>query len=152
MLPRDLENVVSRQEIMELRHRYNWHVVRGEYDRVADLYVTDGLFENNTEIGKSQAIGREAILATLQRLPVGWAFIVTHNQTISVSGDEAFGTCVMTAHAPKAEFPHYTGYYHDLFRRVDGEWYFLARRYFRYYPAFVRSEIDINEPAPLVLD
>jgi hypothetical protein len=67
-----------------------------------------------------------------------------HNHTIEVKGDEAFGTSVMEAHGPKMTPDRWSGYYHDRLRRVDGKWLFVERRWFRSWPSFERSGLDID--------
>jgi hypothetical protein len=67
-----------------------------------------------------------------------------HNQTITVAGDEAWGSCTMESRAAPNYDDGFVGYYHDRLRRVEGSWLFTERRWFLYSPVFEDSGLSID--------
>jgi len=138
--------VLAREHMKELRARYCWHVCRGDYRRIVELYTPDGIFEFEQN-GKRHALkGTEALLEGLKtRIVRGQIFPNVHNHTIVMRGPtEAIGSCTMEAHTTIAERPPFAGYYHDFFRLHKGTWLFAKRRYFYYWPDFQRSGLDME--------
>ena len=136
--------ILAREEIKELRIRYCWHVTRSEGEQLAALYVPDGLFEVHNGGSPIRFEGRAAIADGINRTPRGTIFPLIHNQTVRLNGAEATGTAVMIAEAPTLNPARWSGYYHDRFRKTDGQWLFVERRWFRYWPTFESSGLDIN--------
>lgn len=143
-LEQKVEVLLAREQIAELRSRYNWYVARRQFDRLAELFLPDGVFAAKAGENFREAQGRQNIAAMLSEGPPG-TFGITHNHTINVEGDEAWGTSVVTAHAPGPPPASWSGYYHEKFRRVDGKWYFSERRSYRYYPSFEDSGLDVDD-------
>ena len=142
---RMLKELLDREEIKEMRARYCWHVVRSDGEKLAALYTPDGMFEVHNGGPPMIFKGREAIAKTITQTPPGTIFPVIHNHTVVITGDDAYGTSVMEAHGPTLKPDRWSGYYHDRLKRVDGRWYFTAWRWFRYYPTFERSGLDMDE-------
>ena len=144
-LTRRLEELATREALKELRARYCWYASRGDYERMTQLYTPDGVFEFMAE-GKRLAFrGHDGIRECLRKTThPGLVFPMVHNDVLVITGAEAVGTCGMEARTTSKEMPAFSGYYHDRFRRIEGQWFFAERRFFRYWPAFERSGLDID--------
>ena len=135
----------ARTALSELRARYCWYVSRGDYEQVAALYTPDGVFEFALDGKRVTCEGIEAIREELARSTFpGLVFPMIHNQVTFVAGDTAHGTCGMEAKTTVKDLPTFSGYYHDRFRVHQGQWRFTYRSYFRYYPEFERSGLDLD--------
>jgi hypothetical protein len=140
-----LRDLAAREEIKELRARYGWHVARGDYDRIAELFTPAGVFEVLNDGRRTAYRGREAIRALLaSRAAPGQLFPMIHNEIITVDGDHAFGSCAMQSLSPLPGQPGFSGYYHDRFEVREGRWLFTERRFFFYIPVFERSGLDLD--------
>ena len=139
--------MLAREHMMELRVKYCWFVSRGDYQRIAELYTPDGIFEFEQNGSRHALKGTAAIVEGMKvRLKPGAIFPCVYNHTIAMRGPtEALGSCTMQAHTPTQ--PGFGGYYHDRFRQHAGVWLFAERRFFRYWPDFERSGLDM-EGAP----
>jgi hypothetical protein len=138
--------ILAREQMKELRVKYCWYVCRGDYQRVAELYTPDGIFEFEQN-GKRHALkGAEAIREGLKaRVRPGEIIPSVYNHTILLrSPTEAVGSCTMEAHTTSADRAPFGGYYHDFFRQQAGKWLFSERRFFRYWPDFERSGLDME--------
>jgi hypothetical protein len=144
-LEQRLEILEAREAIKELRARYGWCAARGNYDGVAELFWPDGVFELLFGAERLRLEGREAIRTLLAKvMKPSTIFPLIHNDTITVDGDEANGTCAMeTRSSPNSE-SGFIGYYHDRARRHEGTWLFAERRWFQYTPKFEDSGLDID--------
>jgi hypothetical protein len=139
-----ITELLDREQIKELRARYCWHVARSEGEELADLYVPNGLFQVHVGGPPLSFTGRAAIAESINRTPPGTIFPVIHNHTILITGDEATGTAVLEVSAPTLNPDRWSGYYHDRLRKVNGHWLFVERVWFRYWPTFERSGLDMN--------
>jgi hypothetical protein len=138
--------VLAREHMKELRAKYCWYVSRGDYERIAELYTPDGVFDFELQ-GKRHALtGTQGIIEGLRtRIEAGAIFPKVYNHVLFVlSPTEGIGTCAMEAHTTRADRPPFGGYYHDRFRVYEGKWLFSERRFFRYWPDFERSGLDLD--------
>jgi hypothetical protein len=138
--------VLAREHMRELRASYCWYVCRGDYQRIAELYTPDGIFEFEQNGRRHALKGTQALLEGLkERIRPGEIFPNVHNHTIVIrSPTEAIGSCTMQAHTTTPDRPSFGGYYHDFFRRHAGKWLFAERRFFRYWPDLERSGLDME--------
>lgn len=131
-----VDAIESREQIRELPAKYVWASARADVPAMVALFTEDCDFETGPPEGRIKLKGRQAVLEALTKLvPKPGAIIaLIHNQTVELHGDTASGTCVMfNPVAPPAISP-FIGYYKDEFSRVDGVWFFSARRFWNYSP------------------
>jgi len=140
----------AREQIKELRYTYAWYASRGQREKIAGLFMPDGIFNLRSGDQRICLRGREEILAYLEKsMWPHMIFPILHNHVIDVDGDEAVGTCVMEARTREkiAEFfpDGFLGYYHDrAVRQSDGRWLFAERRWFTYWPDFEDSGLPVR--------
>ncbi len=128
-IERRVQVLADREEIKELTARYCWHVMRGEGEKIVDLFADDAVFDgSNANTGVAR--GREELLKFYRQVrEPGAAIPFIHNHIIEVSGDEAHGTCAIEGRfARGGESLTGAGYYEDRYRRVDGHWRFAGRK------------------------
>jgi hypothetical protein len=135
-LEQRLDAIESRTACADLVHAYARFIRSDQPDQVAALFTADGTFEvrdghpDRPEFTvRSHNMGREEVHAHLAPTrgklhPVP----LIHNLSIAVDGDNAQGNCVMEAQIYGADIK-VKGEYHDVFRRIDGRWYFAARTF-----------------------
>jgi hypothetical protein len=139
-----IQDLMVREALRELRARYCWCVARGDYESMTQMYTADGLFEFMLNGSRVDCRGHAAIREWLKKAtPPGLVFPMVHNEVFIINGDDAVGTCGMEARTTSPEISFFSGYYHDRFRRVDGQWLFSERRFYRYWPNFEQSGLDI---------
>jgi hypothetical protein len=144
-LEQRIAEIEAREEIKELRARYGWYAVRGQYAGIAGLFAPDGIFEFGTPSGRNRLVGREAISAALARLVTPSAVMpMLHNHTISIVGEEAHGTCAMESRVAPNYASGFVGYYHDKLHRFESGWLFTERRWFLYAPVFEDSGLGLD--------
>lgn len=137
--------IEAREAIKELRARYAWYATRGNYARVAACFAPDGVFEAGMPSGRRRLVGREEISAAVGALVTPAAVMpMLHNQTITIAGDEAWGTATMELRVAPNYEGGFVGYYHDRFRRFESGWLFTERRWFLYSPVFEDSGLTID--------
>jgi len=141
----DVRELLVRKEISELRSKYCWYVSRGDYERVVELYTPDGIFDFAMDGKRVSVKGTAALRDALARTTFpGVVFPMVHNEISFVDGDTAHGICSMEAKCTAPGLPGFSGYYHDKFRVHEGKWRFTERRFFRYFPDFERSGLDLD--------
>lgn len=140
-----LRELVVRETLKELRARYCWCAARGDTESMTLMFTSDGLFEFTLNTERRQCRGHDEIRAWLEKTTLpALVFPMAHNEVFVINGDEAVGTCGMEARTNAPDVPFFSGYYHDRFRQVDGKWLFCERRFFRYWPNFEASGLDIS--------
>jgi len=144
-LEQRIAEIEAREAIRELRARYGWYAARGQAAGIAGLFAPDGIFEFSTPAGRHRLVGRAAISAALSQLVTPVAVIpLLHNHTVTVRGDEAWGTCAMESRVAPNYEAGFAGYYHDRARRLEEGWRFTERRWFLYSPVFEDSGLDLD--------
>ncbi len=124
-----LSELEARDAIKELTAAYCWHVARAEAEALTDLFVEDGGLAFADD--RPPVLGRDALLALYQTVKPGSLIPIIHNHIIRIEGKQASGTCVVESRVPDGGF---VAYYHDTYRRVDGKWKFVVRRFEYYIP------------------
>jgi hypothetical protein len=138
--------LLAREHMKELCAKYCWYVSRGDYERIAELYTPDGIFEFEQDGRRHALRGADGVRDGLKnRIQAGVVFPKVHNHVLFfISQTEAAGSCTMEADTARPDRPPFAGYYHDRFRLHDDKWLFSERRFFRYWPDFERSGLDID--------
>jgi hypothetical protein len=141
----NVKELLVRKAISELRSKYCWYVSRGDYERVVELYTPDGIFDFAMDGKRVSVQGTAALRDALARTTYpGVVFPMVHNEISFVDGDKAHGVCSMEAKCTNPQLPTFSGYYHDKFRVHEGQWRFTERRFYRYFPDFERSGLDLD--------
>jgi hypothetical protein len=145
-MDKDVRDMLVRKAVSELRSKYCWYVSRGDYEKVTALYTADGIFDFAMDGKRVQAKGSDAVRECLARSTFpGVVFPLIHNEVTFIdSDDKAHGVCSMEAKCTAPGLPIFSGYYHDWFRRENGTWLFAERRFYRYFPDFERSGLDMD--------
>ena len=123
-----LKELLDREQIRDLVHRYCWAVDRGTLEEVMALFHMECHLELSP--GKRYA-GREATykwynIYMQNRMEVLRHLI--HNQMISVNGDTATSKSYFDAVGDlKGESITVAGFYEDTLLRVNGEWKFTEK-------------------------
>ena len=129
-LEQRLQEVEDREEIKELTAKYAHWVARGEGARVKDLFTDDGRFINEV-IGEKPNIevrGRKQLDEFYPGLKRGMALPCIHNHIIELDGDNAKGTCTIEVRITQnGQSIIGSGFYADIYRRVNGRWKFVER-------------------------
>lgn len=148
MMDADLQGLKDRLEISELRSKYCWYMTRRDIERVVDLYTDDLLFEVQMKDARVTVNGPDELRAFFSNSsPGGYTIPTIHNEVTFIDGEEARGVCCMEVRWSDPDVPFISGYYHDKFRKVGGRWRFSERRYYRYFPNFERSGLNLDGTA-----
>lgn len=137
-LEQQVQELADREEIKELTAHYAHGVARGEGAKVAALFTDDGVFINQIP-GTPQTVvrGREALDKFYGAIKRNTALPCIHNHLITVTGDEATGTCSIEVRITRnGQSMIGSGYYEDRFRRENGRWKFVERNctFFHFVP------------------
>jgi uncharacterized protein (TIGR02246 family) len=123
-----LKELVEREKIRELVHRYCWAVDRGTLEQVMALFhdLCDlVLVPGKRHIGKA-AVQKWYDAYMQNRMEVLRHLI--HNQVITLNGDTAVSKSYFDAVGDlKGESIIAAGFYEDTLRRVGGEWKFTEK-------------------------
>ena len=123
-----LRETADREEIRELVSRYALGIARGH--QVGAFFTDDGVFIQRLPGEPPQQFSGRAeyepmyqmVADSMRPIPM------IHNHLIDIDGDEARGQCAielrMTADGKSMIG---SGYYDDVYRRVDGRWRFAKR-------------------------
>lgn len=131
-LARNIALVADRQDIAQLRAQYCHLLDDRDWDGLADLFTSDGVFD-----GLARVEGRAAIhqffSQTVERLAEGFWHFCT-NATCQVDRDRATGRISMQYLSCKNGVSYVSaGHYDDVLLRQDGQWKFQSRRITFYY-------------------
>lgn len=130
-----IDDLVDREAIRDLAVRYCDHIWKDEVDAVGELFTADGAFINNPPPGITLAAqethGRQAVVDMLAAGLKGMKprpYI--HNHAIRLQGKgRATGTVYVELRSPAVDWQWIgTGYYDDVYEKVDGEWKFKSRK------------------------
>jgi len=122
-----LQEIADREAIRDLACRYAHHVWQKQGAAAAELFTEDG----EMDTGEPPVLrGRAALLEAYERMLGDGQFQpFVSNHVISLAGDEASGTCYLDLRSTSdGRSMIGSGYYHDRYQRVDGEWKFRSRR------------------------
>jgi uncharacterized protein (TIGR02246 family) len=123
----------DRFAIYDLLARYSRALDTADYDGYAALFAPDGI----CEIAGDEYVGREDIAAYIKRLTgvETWAGFRHHNSQIlfeAGDGNRCKVSCystIMVKHRDGTIENRLQGYYRDDLVKIDGLWYFAARRW-----------------------
>src|SRR5262245_21700935 len=137
-LEQQVRELMDREEIKELTARYAHGVARGEGAAVAAWFIEDGVFRNHFP-GEpvTEVRGQEALKQLYGAIRRNVALPCIHNHLITVTGDEASGTCSLEVRLTReGQSMIGSGYYEDRFRRENGRWKFVGREctFFHFVP------------------
>ncbi|HEV8718356.1 MAG TPA: nuclear transport factor 2 family protein [Candidatus Binatia bacterium] len=138
-LEQQVQELADREEIKELTARYAHGVARGEGAAVAALFTDDGVFTNSINSADPPTVvrGREALQKFYGNIKRNTALPCIHNHLITITGDEATGTCSIEVRITRSQQSMIgSGYYEDRFRRENGRWKFAERHctFFHFVP------------------
>ena len=137
-LEQQVLELADREEIKELTAHYAHGVARGEGAKVAELFTDDGVFINELpDTAPTVVRGREALNKFYGAIKRNTALPCIHNHLITLTGDEATGTCSIEVRITRNNQSMIgSGYYEDRFRRENGRWKFVERHctFFHFVP------------------
>ena len=122
-----VRELADREAIRDLASRYAHCVWCKDVDGAVSLFADDG----EMDTGDRPAIkGRAALLEEYGRMITGPQFHpFVHNHLIELRGDTATGICYLDVRATMDGTSMIgSGYYHDRYVRVGGEWRFRSRK------------------------
>ncbi|MDB5714450.1 MAG: nuclear transport factor 2 family protein [Sphingomonadales bacterium] len=122
----DIETLLAKEEIRELRHSFAWYLETSNPDALADLFCADGVIDTGPW-GKmeSQDAIRKGYGRAYRDMPKFTAMHVVTNPRLTVTGDEAEGSWYLldlTLRDPHTNPLLLVALYEEKYRRVDGVW------------------------------
>ena len=127
---RALQELLDREAIRELAHRYAVALDARDLDALVALFVDD------VRVGRDRR-GRDALRADFDRQlrAIGVSFLVVGSQLVELdSADGAHGVVYCKAEIQEGErWNHQAIQYHDTYAKRDGRWYFVRRRHLLVY-------------------
>ena len=138
-----IDELLEIEEIRQLRYLYALYLDAGEIDKLVGLFTEDGVAEWPEHMGGFW-IGRE-------RMHQGWLdvyqeenspFSMVHiatNPFVRLTGPDTangryYGISVHTSEEDIKDVINVIGIHDDLYKKVDGKWYFEKTRYDFLYP------------------
>ncbi|AYJ85486.1 nuclear transport factor 2 family protein (plasmid) [Sphingomonas paeninsulae] len=122
----DIETLLAKEEIRELRHSFAWNLETSNPDALADLFCADGIIDTGPW-GKME--GQDAIRKGYGRayrdMPQFTAMHVVTNPRLAVTGNEAEGTWYLldlTLREAHTNPLLLVALYEEKYRRIDGVW------------------------------
>jgi len=145
----DIQTIVDRVEIEALRGEFSDAVMMREYDRVASLFTSDGVWRMPHIPAELE--GPEAIRAWGKRVPDFVDFLVqnSHPGLIRLDGDDASGRTYISELGRARDGRSGLNYaiYHDRYRRTGDGWKFSERVYEVRYEDFTPLAGSVPQPA-----
>jgi len=123
-----LQELVDREKIREVVHRYCWAVDRGTLEEIMEFFDDDSC---DLALGSGQRYTGKATVQSwyerfIQNREVLRHFI--HNQIITIEGDQAFSKCYFEATGEvQGESIVVRGIYEDTLLRVRRKWKFVEK-------------------------
>jgi SnoaL-like domain len=122
-----IDQMLARDEIRDLAHRYSFAADSLDYDAVAELFDPE---VDNGKLGKGREALKEHYKNLLGAMPDGAvAHLISNHQIDFVDDTTAWGMCYVRAVAKAGE--HWTevvACYIDDYVKRDGHWFFARRR------------------------
>ena len=124
-----MQELLDREQIREVVHRYCWAVDRGTLEEVMDFFHDDPcelvLVPGKRHVGKA-AVRKWYDVYIQNRMEVLRHLI--HNQIVTVAGDTAVSKSYFDAVGDlKGEAITVAGFYEDTLLRVGGGWKFTGK-------------------------
>jgi ketosteroid isomerase-like protein len=127
----NLQAIVDRLEIEELRAEYNDAGMMADYDRLLSLFTEDAAWRIPS--ANIEFVGRAAMSAGIKPLRGSWEFFVqnTHPGPIRFDGDTATGRVYVAELGRFRDGRSHTNYaiFHDRYQRTPDGWKFAERTY-----------------------
>ena len=138
-----IEELLEMEEIKQLRHYYALYLDAGEIDKLVDLFVEDGIAEFPEHMG-GPWVGHERMrkewgaVFEAHGKPFGHLHIAT-NPFIRLTGPDTangryYAISMHTLEKDIKDVLNVIGIHDDLYRKIDGKWYFEKTRYEFLYP------------------
>jgi len=123
-----LREIADREEIRELAARYAHRIARSQ--PVHELFTDDAVFVDRIPgrpVREFRSI--ETLRAMYAAVPANAPPLpMIHNHLIDIDGDEATGLCSIELRMAEGDQSMISsGYYDDIYRRVNGRWKFAMR-------------------------
>lgn len=126
-----LERLESIEAIRGLRSRYHELVNLDQGAQLHELFAPDATVAYG---GRPEVAGRDAIRAFFETFPVRWARQFVHHHVVEVDGDHGHGHCDLDGRPVReGESLFVVGRFDDVYRRIDGRWYFQNVRLIVHY-------------------
>ena len=122
-----VRELADGKAIRDLARRYAHYVWQKDVAAAIELFTEDG----EMDTGDRPVIkGKKALLETYERMFSDAEFQpFVHNHVIELRGDNATGTCYLDLRATvDGKSMIGSGYYHDRYARIGGEWKFRSRK------------------------
>jgi ketosteroid isomerase-like protein len=138
-----LAELLARDEIRQLAHRYAVALDARDLDALVGLFVPD------VRVGKD-ASGRDALRADFERQlrAIGVSILFVGNHVIDFDGDDdAHGVVYCKAEIQEDDaWNHQAIRYHDSYAKRDGHWYFVRRKHLLWYGEH-QPKSPLDQPA-----
>ena len=138
-----IEELLEIEEIRQLRYLYALYLDAGEIDKLVALFTEDGVAEWPEHMG-GYWIGRKAMhegwLAVYKEADLPFAHLhVATNPFVRLTGPDTangryYGISIHTVESDIKDVMNVMGVHDDLYRKIDGRWYFEKTRYDFLYP------------------
>lgn len=126
----DIETLLAREEIRDLRHNFAWYLETSDPDALADLFWEDGVIDTGPW---GKMVGQDAIRKGYGRAYKGQPqFTALHavtNGRIMVTGDKAEGTWYLLDHSlrePGNNALILVALYEETYEKRDGVWKYTS--------------------------
>jgi ketosteroid isomerase-like protein len=122
-----VRKLADGEAIRDLARRYAHYVWQKDVAAAIELFTEDGEMDTGD---RSSIKGKEALLKAYEGMFADAEFQpFVHNHVIELQGENATGTCYLDLRATvDGKSMIGSGYYHDRYVRVGGEWKFRSRK------------------------
>ncbi|MBI1179301.1 MAG: hypothetical protein GC201_02005 [Alphaproteobacteria bacterium] len=138
-----IEDLLEIEEIRNLRHLYALYLDSGEIEKLVALFVEDGVAEWPEHMGgywaghKRMLEGWTAVYKE-NDLPFAHLHVAT-NPFVRLTGPDTangryYAISVHTTETDISQVINVIGIHDDLYRKIDGKWFFEKTRYDFLYP------------------
>lgn len=138
-----LQQLLDRDEIRQLAHRYAVALDARDLDALVALFVDD------VQVGR-EAVGHAALRSDFDRQlrAIGVSILFVGNHVIDFDGaDDAHGIVYCKAEIQEGDtWNHQAIQYHDRYARRDGRWYFVRRKHLLWYGQ-AQTRSPLQQPA-----
>lgn len=126
----DIETLLAREEIRELRHSFAWFLETSDPDALADLFCEDGVIDTGPW---GKMVGQDAIRKGYGRayrdMPKFTAMHVVTNPRLTVRGNEAEGTWYLLDLSLRDANVNpllLVALYEETYRKAGGAWKYAS--------------------------
>lgn len=125
--------IEDRQEIYDLSNAYSFYVDTNQNARCKDLFAEDAVFDESC-INLPIQRGRENIAALFESVtPETIIYFIHYVTSIWIhehDAENAKAICYLRGEGcfSNGAQPLIRGYYDDIYKKIDGKWYFKSRK------------------------